>query len=347
MNDARALKGLESWKIVFPIVIGLGATSWLMAREYSPEAFDAVRFTGWTVVWLVVSCLLMATRDVGYMIRIRLLSERELTWRQAFRIIMLWEFSSAVTPSAVGGTSVALFFVNREGINAGRSTAIVMTTSFLDELFFAIVFPIVVLLIGHANVFGLSNDATSNFAYLAWTGYAVKLAYIIVLSYGLFGRPEVLKKMLVGIFRLPLLRRWQHKAEQIGDDLVTASVEFRHWSLLKWTQAFAATVASWIARYWVVNTLVIAFFGIGIWDLGDHMIVFGKQLAMWIMMLVSPTPGGSGFAEWVFKEFLGGILPVGAGVALALCWRLVSYYPYLVIGAVIVPRWVKRIINKD
>ena len=65
-------------------------------------------------------------------------------------------------------------------------------------------------------------------------------------------------------------------------------------------------------------------------------------------MLVSPTPGGSGFAEFVFTRFLGEFLPVGPGkigaviVMLALLWRLISYYPYLIIGVFIFPKWVKE-----
>lgn len=346
-SDTSVLSGIKSWKIVFPIVIGLGATAWLFGREYVPGAFDAVQFTLWSVVWFALSCCLMATRDVGYMLRIRILSGGELTWRQAFRVIMLWEFTSAVTPSAVGGTSVAVFFVNREGISGGRSAAIVMVTSFLDELFFALIFPLVVVLIGHQNVFGIDETLISNFCYLAWAGYGVKLAYILLLSYGLFFNPKGLKKLIMLLFRLPFIRRWSAKAEGIGNDLQAASEHFRYWPMRKWLRAFGATMASWIARYWVVNTLVVAFFGVGVWSLGEHFIIFGKQLAMWIMMLVSPTPGGSGFAEWVFKEFLGGYLPLGAGVALALCWRLVSYYPYLIMGAIVVPRWVKRIMKRE
>ena len=91
-----------------------------------------------------------------------------------------------------------------------------------------------------------------------------------------------------------------------------------------------ATAISWTARYWVVNTLIITFFGITLLNWDEHILIFGKQLVMWIMMLISPTPGGSGFAEWVFKEFLTNYIPVGTGVALAFFWRLVSYYPYLI-----------------
>ena len=59
-------------------------------------------------------------------------------------------------------------------------------------------------------------------------------------------------------------------------------------------------------------------------------------------MMVSPTPGGSGVAEYAFGELLASfstsaILIVG----LAILWRLISYFPYLFIGAFILPRWLK------
>ncbi len=344
-SEETVIDSVKSWKIVLPIVIGLGVTVWLFAREYQPGAFDAFSFGPMTIVFLVAAILFMMGRDIGYMIRIRLLSDGDLSWTAAFRIIMLWEFSSAVTPSAVGGTSVALFFINREGITAGRSTGIVMITSFLDELYFAIFFPFVIYLIGYDNIFGFDEGLAHDLAAVAWTGYGVKVAYILLLSYGLFVNPRGLKWILLKIFKIPFLRRWRLAIGDVGDDIVQTARYFRHWPAIKWAKSFLATALSWTSRYWVVNALILAFFGLHHLGLLDHFIVFGKQLAMWIMMLVSPTPGGSGFAEYVFKEFLAYYIPSGA-IALALCWRLVSYYPYLIAGAILFPRWVGGCFNK-
>lgn len=343
-SDNSVLNGIKSWKIIFPIVIGFGVTAIMFYNEYQPGMFDTIQLTFWSIFWFFMSFVMMATRDIGYMIRLRILSDKELSWRQSFRVIMLWEFASAVTPSAVGGTSVAVFFVNAEGINGGRSTGIVMVTSFLDELFFAIIFPIVILAIGHSNIFDFNSTIGSNLLYIAWIGYSIKVAYLLALSYGFFINPQGLKKLLVIIFKLPFIRRWSSAIDKIGDDMISTAEYFKQWSFGKWLKAFVATCASWIARYWVVNTLIIAFLGINYLGLSDHFIVFGKQLAMWIMMLVMPTPGGSGFAEWVFSECFSNI---GVSViTLALCWRIVSYYPYLIMGAIVVPKWVKRIMNK-
>lgn len=79
----------------------------------------------------------------------------------------------------------------------------------------------------------------------------------------------------------------------------------------------------------------------------DHFLLFARQLVIWIMMLVSPTPGGSGFTEFVFTEYLGEFVPiVGIAAGMALLWRLITYYPYLIIGAVIFPKWLKEKFKK-
>ena len=109
-----------------------------------------------------------------------------------------------------------------------------------------------------------------------------------------------------------------------------------------WIKSFGATLASWTARYWVVNFIILAFI-----PLSDHLLIYGRQLVMWVIMLISPTPGGAGIAELAFSGFLRDFIPVGLIAALALLWRLISYYPYLFIGAFILPKWIKKTHSKD
>lgn len=347
-NSGKIIRSIRPGRILLPIFIGLSVTGYLLYREFEPDSFDFISFTGWSVFWLILSFVLMAFRDFGYMLRIRILTNNELTWRKAFNVIMLWEFTSSITPSAIGGTSVAIFFVNKEGIRVGRSTAVVMVTSFLDELYFILTFPIILLLLGRSDIFVLDSSAAvipwyqNEFFLLALGGYTIKLLYTLVLSYGLFINPRGLKWLLLMIFKLPIIRKWRPQANESGTDLIQTSREFSGWPFRKWLKAFGATFFSWTARYWVVNTLIITFFGIKWLGWEDHLHVFAKQLVMWIMMLISPTPGGSGFAEYVFKEFLAAFIPVGTGIAMAFLWRMISYYPYLFIGTFLVPRWIKK-----
>jgi hypothetical protein len=351
-NGNNPFQKMKASRVIYPVLIGLGVVSYLFYREFDPEALKVIRFTNWSFLWLGVALCLMAFRDLGYIIRLRILTANKFNWRQAFRVIMLWEFTSAITPSAIGGTSVAIIYVNKEGLSVGRSSAVVLATSFLDELYFILTFPLLILLVKASILFGVTGAegaiSFSNELFLfAIIGYSLKLLYVIVISYGLFVNPRGLKWLILMIFKLPFLRKWKQGANKAGNEIIESSKEFRQKSMLFWLKAFGATILSWTSRYWVVNAMLMAFFATS-----NHFLIFARQLVMWIMMLVSPTPGGSGFAEFVFTRYLGEFIPVqpaflGAVViAMALIWRIVTYYPYLFIGAIIFPRWIKRNFSK-
>ena len=132
----------------------------MLYKEFDINAFRQITFTWSSVFWLFVALLCMAVRDLGYVIRIRILSGDRLSWIKAIRIIFLWEFTSAVTPSAIGGTSLAILFVNKEGIKVGRSSAIVMATSFLDELYFILMFPLILLCVSQSALWNMPGVNT-------------------------------------------------------------------------------------------------------------------------------------------------------------------------------------------
>ncbi|MDR1865515.1 MAG: flippase-like domain-containing protein [Bacteroidales bacterium] len=347
-GTSHPFSSIKASRIILPIAIGLGVVAWMLFREFDPRAFSSMSFSRLAGLFLFLALMLMLSRDLGYILRIRLLSDKQLTWRQAFRVIMLWEFTSAVTPSAIGGTSVAILFVNKEGISLGRSSAIVLATSFLDELYFIIMFPVLLSLVNIRTLFSIGEHSDSflnEFFWFAVIGYSIKLGYTIVVSYGLFVNPRGLKWLLLQIFRLPFLKRWKHRINEAGYEIIDSSRELKRKPFLFWLKAFGSTVFSWTARYWVVNMLLLAFFILP--EFGQHFLIFARQFVMWVMQLVAPTPGGSGFAEYIFTRYLGDLIPISdvavsgsVAITLALIWRLISYYPYLIIGALMVPKWI-------
>jgi len=345
-NQKKLLRAVQPNRIVYPILIGTIVVIYMLSKEVNQDTFSLINFTWYSAFWIIIAILLMAVRDLGYMARLRILTDHEFSWSKSFRIIMLWEFTSAITPSAIGGTSVAILYLNKEGIKIGRSSAIVMATSFLDELYFILMFPLLVLALNNAQLFMFNQHQNSiwmeSLLLFAIGGYLVKLAYLIVLTYGLFWNPRGLKWLLLWIFKLPILRKWKHGANKAGSDIIESSKQLRRKPFFYWFKAFMATFWSWTARYWVVNVMLLAFWFRG-YSFSDHIMIFARQLVMWIMMLVSPTPGGSGFSEWVFTKYLGEFLPsAGLAASMALLWRLISYYPYLFIGVYLLPRWIKK-----
>jgi uncharacterized membrane protein YbhN (UPF0104 family) len=39
-------------------------------------------------------------------------------------------------------------------------------------------------------------------------------------------------------------------------------------------------------------------------SISEHLLIFARQLVMWIIMLVMPSPGSSGFVETFFTSFM-------------------------------------------
>lgn len=337
------LKHFHFKKIMIPVIIGMGVAAFLIFQDFDMQVFRDAHWTWITTFWIFIALLLMAVRHLAYMYRIRLLTDKQLSWKRSYQVIMLWEFASSITPSVVGGSAVALFIVNKEGINMGRTTAVVLVTSLLDELFYILFVPIIILVVGYDKIFFgdigfsfLNADLGMFGVFIAGYLFIILLQAIII--YGIFINPRGLKWILIRLTKIPFLKKWKNKAVDTGNQIIVTSKELKGKSLLFWIRAFIATVFSWTARFWVVNAMILGFIAVN-----DHLLIYGRQLVMWVILLISPTPGGSGVAEYIFTDFLGEFIPLGLSPALALLWRLLSYYPYIILGAIVLPGWIRRV----
>ncbi|MBN2615444.1 MAG: flippase-like domain-containing protein [Bacteroidales bacterium] len=342
----KIVNSLKPSRIIFPILIGLGVSAWLLFRNFDPDSFDFVKFTGHTVLFIFIAFVMMFVRDVSYMYRIIVLTDSRLSWKQAFNIIMLWEFSSAVSPSVVGGTAPAIFFLYKEGISVGKSTAVVLTAIFLDEVFFIVSVPLVYLFYGN-QIFPPESKDLSELIYGFYLGYGIIFVYTGFLAYALFINPYLFKTFVSWVFLFPVLRKWRLQTRKYANQLIRTSKLIKGKKPGYWIKSMLATIFSWTGRYWVVNFLLMAFF-VNTGNLYDQFLIYGRQLTMWIILLISPTPGGSGIAEYIFTDFLRDFIPDASwGTTLAIFWRLISYYPYLFIGVIILPIWIRHVYKKS
>lgn len=309
-------------------------------KQTVKEAISSIEWTAHTAIWLIIAMLFVVGRDLFYIIRIRLLTHNELSWKKSFRVIMLWEFASAITPGVVGGAAVAMFILNREKIALGRSTAIVIITAMLDNLFYVLLIPFVFLIIENHQLFPSNTGGDLAVQWVFWIGFGVIFSVCLFLFAALFLTPRIATQFLSRLFHLPILRQWKENAVKMGTDLETASRVLRKEHFIFWLKVFGATCASWISRYLVINAILQAFLNLGFID---HVLILGKQLVLWLFMLVSPTPGGSGVAEYAFSELLSSFSSSAILLAtMAIIWRLISYFPYLFIGAFMLPRWLGK-----
>lgn len=306
----------------------------------SLEMLRSIPWTKQTTIGLILAFVFMIGRDLAYMWRIRILTSNQLSWRTSFRTIMLWEFASALAPGVASGSTVAMFILHREKIPLGKSTAIVMITTMMDNLFYVLIIPFIFLFVTPNLLFPATDAFHKNVEWLFWSAYAIFLTLTIVLFTSIFFVPKLISRLLRVIFHLPFLKKWQHKAIETGREVEETARIFKREKWTFWFKVFLSTCLSWTSRYLVINAILAAFLSIG---LVEHVFVLAKQFILWLMMRVSPTPGGSGVAEYAFGELMKSFSTNGfLLLVLAIIWRLISYFPYLLIGSLILPKWIKK-----
>jgi len=348
-SGSDILKTLNPTRIIFPIIIGLAVVLYMVIKDFDSETFSQVAWTPLSILWLLIAILLMLARHYALMYRIRRLSGNKLSWWQSFDVITLWEFGSAATPSTIGGTAIALYLLTKEKIKAGETISVIMFTVVLDSVFFILTVPILWLFLG-SSLFPSCEalNLQGGLIVSMFIGYLIMLGYSVAIVYGLFINPHSFKWLIVKLCNLPLLRRWRNSAEQTGNDMIIAAEGIRSKGLDYWLAGIGSTFAAWTIRFIILNFILGALITVG-----DHLVLYGRQFLMYILMLLAPTPGGSGIAEGVYPNVLcdfflksnGDINRSFAAFTSGL-WRLVTYYPYLIVGVIVLPAWLRRVYRK-
>ena len=296
-----------------------------------------VKFSSRAMLAFAGAVGLLVIRDLAYMARVKILSMGEFSWRSSLNVILLWEFASAITPSVIGGSPIAIYLMKREGMTLGRSVSTVLATSLMDEFFYVLVVPLLIMIIG-TDAFipeGLSNTAEMGLRVMFFTGYGIHLAITILILFVLLIAPNSTRNAILRIFKLPGLKRWKLNVEKVTQEWILASDSFKEATLGMWVKTLGVTFVSWTARFLILNAVLYIIF-----DSVNNLEVFARQLSLWIAMIVSPTPGASGIAEFSIPVFMQGVAVVGGGTV--LIWRILTYYIYLIIGSLLLPGWLVR-----
>ena len=185
----------------------------------------------------------------------------------------------------------------------------------------------------------LASKLGGSLKLLFWASQASVSTYTLIMLLAVFVRPKLFRWALLRLTSIGFLRRWQPAARKHGDEIVLASKVLQGEKFSYWLKVGGATFVTWSARYLVLNLIIAAYVSL---DWTDHFVVLGKQVIMWTIMLVSPTPGSSGTAEYFYQQLHKTVLGDYTLVT-AVFWRALTYYFYLILGIIFLPRWIKRV----
>lgn len=267
--------------------------------------------------------------------KIRFLSEGVVSWMGAFRVQLSWDFTSAVTPSTIGGAPMATYAMTKEGLSLGSSTAIMLYSVLLDQIWFAIAIPILIISGLYYEVIPPEAGVVGEVSMIIL--YVSLLSYASLLAYGVLVNPAAIKKVVKAVFKLPILRRIQDKVNAEADNLEGYAHQLRKKPLSFLLKAFFFSTMSWLARIALPTIIVLSLLP------APEVLSVLRSLAMNLAFLVVPTPGGSGGVEGLFVLFQGPLISRESFIGLALfLWRIISYYITVAIGAAATTWYINR-----
>jgi len=315
------------------IALSVATMGFLIYFTYTPGVLEHLKMK--RLPGLIIALVVSFLRLWFAAAKVRYLSENKLGWIASFRVMLSWDFTSSVTPSTVGGAPMATYAMTKEGFTLGQSTAIILYSVLLDQLWFAVGVPILVVTGFFYEVIpdntGMIGRASMILLYIGLLSYAALMAY------GVLKNPDAIKKVVNVVFRLPFLRRWNDTVREEADNLVAYSHELRKKPKSFLFKAFFLSTMSWLCRVALPTIVVLSLLP------ADIILSLLRSLAMNLAFLIMLTPGGSGGVEGLFAIFQGPLIERKAFIGLAVfAWRIISYYITVGLGMMATTWYINR-----
>lgn len=341
------MQHINIWKLLVPLTIGISVSVYLFIAHFNYEALRAVTLNYKLLLGLLLAGLTVICRDFAFMYKIRLSAGNHMSWSKTFQTIIMWEFGACISPK-VAEAPFVLFVLKRSGLSYGKSVAVYMLNAFFDNAAFIAIVTVVYLFLG-GQMLKFSDacpdlaghpvmQSIRHFADIAWVGYVLIFCAAVFLGTALFVLPVTAKKIFYRLASFSFLKRFKNGITHLADEIEITAAEFKNQPVSFWLKMSTATLVNWLARFLLGVVLLYAFAMVDF----SLLLALARQLALWIFMGIPATPGASGVAEVSFMALHCDLMPAGLGVAIALLWRMYSYYLYLILGMIVLPKWAKQ-----
>lgn len=344
-DETSALKYLKASRIIWPMVIGISVVIWIISRQLDLDAIRGFDLNIYTFFWISMAMMMYVLRHLFYSWRLRIITDYAFSWLKAIQLIVIWEFSTAVSPTSVGGAGVAIYLLSKEKLSGAKTISVVLYSMVIDTIFFVSALIFLALTIGPIMIRPgmLSFSDIDGYGITFLTVLFFMITYGSIFFYGLFINPRAIKRILIILSRIRFLGRFRKSLRTTAYDVMTTSAEIKKKPFKFHISAFLCTMGAWTVRFLAINCLIMAFVPEVHRTLADQATIFARGMAMHTIEAFSPTPGAAGVIELLFGGFFSDYIPMGMAVIIVVLWRLMGYYSYLLAGVMVIPVWLKQI----
>lgn len=273
--------------------------------------------------------------------------------RTSLKVQLLGKFYDSVTPFAVGGQPMQIYYLHKKGFSGGISSAVVLIKYF-TQMFCMCTISLLLMAFNTGALSGI-GDAKWQTTILvgAWIGIAANLFLpVMVLMFVLFPKfAHKLASLFISIgFKLRIVKdkeKAMSKAYKTVDDF-RASFKIMSHKPLNFVVLIVLCIAEVLFRFALPFFVMKMFSAFGEGDGGFSTLISVMALNVYATQSVAiiPTPGNSGAIESTgtiaFSAFITGSVLSWSVFA----WRLSVYYIYIIIGlGIIVFEFIRKFVR--
>jgi hypothetical protein len=321
-NLSRVSAGNVAWPVLLSLVV-------LFLIAYF--TFDAGSFratlAALSPVYLLAALATVGLRIVFGALRFQYASRGALGFIQSLRGQLAWDFFSNVSPSALGGGPFAAVYMARDSRHkVGETTALVLFTMLLDQLWAALMIPAILLSTLFVQVIPASVGSVGATAFVGY--FMLMMGWVGVFGYATFFRPELMQRVSDRLFRIRWLRRFRSRVAREMEQMGECARILRTQPARFFGYSFLLTAGTWLPRYLLPVFLVMSVFP----DL-DAFLFFIRSVTMMVSAMIVPTPGGAGGIEGLYALLMGPLMPMALVAPTLFLWRFLGFYVFLGFGA--------------
>lgn len=254
-------------------------------------------------------------------------------WRLwfSFKLATIGRYYDLITPMGSGGQPFEIYYLKKDGYSGDTATAIPLAKYMIWQFAFSILCLIIL-------IFFPQTYASSTFVLVcAWVGISVVVLLFLFVFF-----MSITKKMgaslVVGVLKV------LHKMKIVKDyrkalEKVLRFVKQYQYCIKSFAKSPFTVIGATIATLGsIIFNALIAYFvyasfvsipEIGWWE------IICKCTICELAVCFIPLPGGSGATELSFNALLGSLFPAGTLFWGILIWRFLTYYLYILQGALI------------
>jgi len=289
------------------------------------------------IFWLVIGVLLLLGYWFLEAVILHKLSQnfkKNYSFYKAFRVQVICQFFSAVTPFASGGQPFQLYAMKKDKFTYGEATSIVVQQFILYQI--ALVLIGIFALI-YNRLFNLypKVEILQNLVALGFVINAFVIVFLILLAYSKKFDRFIFKFGINFLYFIKVVKdkgstieRWNKKIEDFteGAKILTKNKkEFIYMIII--------SIFSLISLY---LTPCVILYGMGDYNSVTPIVTIVSSAYVMLVGSFVPIPGGTGGIEFGFASFFGNFIKGPILPALLLVWRFITYYMVVIFGSIFV-----------